>query len=112
MDAVFAVEQYRLGNGFHGKAPINAMYRESSIPGKYVVFDGETGKTLKGPSFFEPNLEHVVFPEGRPADPFAQLRTSAESIGVRGEALWQFQSVLDQISVAMRAGSAPWWPAG
>lgn len=103
-DAVFAVEQYRLGNGFHGKTtPINAMYRESSIPGKYVVFDGETGKTLKGPSFFEPKLEQVVFPEGRPEDPFAQLRTVAETIGVRGETLWQFQSVLDQIAVAMAA---------
>lgn len=99
-DAVFAVEQYRQGNGFHGKTtPVNAMYRQSAIEGKFVVFDADTGKTLKGPSFFEPVLEDVVYPNGRQADPFDGLRKVAENIGVRGETLWQFHSVLDQISI-------------
>ena len=106
-DAIFAVEQYRQGNGFHGKTtPINAVYRQSAIEGKFVVFDADSGKTLKGPGFFEPVLEDVVYPNGRQADPFDGLRKVAEQIGARGETLWQFNSVLDQIALVTAAQQA------
>jgi predicted HAD superfamily Cof-like phosphohydrolase len=100
-DAVFAAEQYRAGNGFHGKKePIEALYRKSPIEGKFIVFDARTGKTLKGPNFSEPNLESIVFPNGRGQDSFAALRDIAVKLGVGGAALWQFNSVLDTINKA------------
>lgn len=106
-EAHFAVQQYRAGNGFHGKhEPINAMYRASAIPGKFIVFNGDDGKTLKGPGFTEPNLEPVVFPNGRKPDPFESLRNAAAAIGVNGEDMWQFNSVLDRLGAAMPEGES------
>lgn len=105
-EAAFAVQEYRAGSGFHGKKePINAMYRASSIPGKFIVFNADDGKTLKGPGFSEPNLEPIVFPNGRKADPFETLRNAAAAIGVSSEDMWQFNSVLDRIGAVMPEGN-------
>lgn len=109
-DAVFAVEQYRAGNGFHGKnEPIEAVYRKSSIEGKFIVFDAKTGKTLKGPNFSEPNLEQIVYPNGRQEDQFKTLRDAAANIGMSPSTLWQFNSVLDRLIdiTALSAQSVP-----
>lgn len=98
-EAQKAVELYRQGAGLHGKnEPINAAYRESPIKGMYIVFNADTGKTLKGMSFVEPNLEAAVYPNGRTADPFEGMRQVAANAGIGGERMWQFQSALDQIN--------------
>lgn len=100
-DAQFAVEQYGLGNGFHGKTtPIQASYRPCTAPGyedQFVVFDATTGKSLKGPTFFNPELVPIVYPNGQPVDPFSELRTKAAE-KINGEDLWRFNEQLDLIA--------------
>ncbi|GAL23005.1 putative secreted protein [Vibrio maritimus] len=63
-DAKLAVMRYAAGNGFHGKyEPINASYRPCTQPGlldKFVVFNADTGKTLKSPTYQEPDIASVI----------------------------------------------------
>lgn len=62
--AQYAVQRYAAADGYHGKfEPIRADYRPCTYPGledKFVVFNADTGKTLKGPDFREPNLKPVL----------------------------------------------------
>lgn len=100
-DAQYAVEQYAAGNGFHGKMnPIQASYRPCTYPGyedQFVVFDVTTGKSLKSPTFFEPALGPIVYPNGQPVDPFPELRVKAAE-KLKGEELWVFNEQLDLIA--------------
>ena len=100
-DAQFAVEQYGLGNGFHGKTtPIQANYRPCTAPGyedQFVVFDATTGKSLKGPTFFNPELVPIVYPNGRPLDPYFNVRSKAAE-KMKGEDLWRFNEQLDLLA--------------
>ena len=103
-EAKEAVARYAAGDGFHGKTtPIKAAYRACEHPnyqGKFIVFDEETGKTLKGPQYSEPQLEEIVFgPCGRPADPYADIRLKAAT-KFSGEELWLFNEKLDLLMVA------------
>ncbi len=63
-EAEYAVERYAAGDGYHGKySPIRADYRPCQYPGledKFVVFNADTGKTLKGPNFREPDMKSVI----------------------------------------------------
>lgn len=63
-EAIYAVKRYAQGNGFHGKfEPIECAYRSCTYPGltdKFVVYNALTGKTLKGPKYFEPDIASVV----------------------------------------------------
>ncbi len=62
-EAIYAVKRYAQGN-FNGKEePIECSYRPCTYPGmtdKFVVFNAKTGKTLKGPNYFEPDIAGLI----------------------------------------------------
>lgn len=101
-DAKLAVERYAAGDGYHGKtSPIQASYRPCTHPeyeGYFVVFDTQTGKTLKGPDYSEPNLEPIVYgKDGKPQNPFEDIHAIADS-KLSGEELWLFKEKLDLLA--------------
>lgn len=104
-EAKAAVERYKAGDGLHGKTePIEAAYRESSIEGKFIVYDANTGKTLKGLGFTPPEaeLEKLIYPQGRPTDRYAEARAQAIQSSKEGRMspvdLWCFQGTLDDLN--------------
>ncbi len=73
-DAEYAVLRYKAGDGFHGKfEPINAAYRrcdEPSLAHKFVVYNADTGKVLKSPTFEEPQLTPLLAKMCQPIETF------------------------------------------
>lgn len=105
-EAKFAVERYKAGDGFHGKSdPINAAYRASALEGAFVVYDADTGKTLKGAGFTPPEaeLEALIYPNGIPVDNYADARSAAIKANQEGRMnnvdLWCFQASLDDLNI-------------
>lgn len=101
-DAKYAVERYAAGDGYHGKnTPIAAAYRPCSHPdfaGKFIVYQVEDGKTLKGPSYSEPNLEPIVYgASGKPQHPYEELLVLAD-LKMGGEENWLFKEKLDLLA--------------
>lgn len=102
-EAKEAVARYAAGDGFHGKTtPIKAAYRACEHPnyqGKFIVYDAESGKTLKGPQYSEPQLAEIVYGSGgEPTDPYADIRANAAT-KFSGEELWLFNEKLDALMV-------------
>ena len=104
-EAKLSVERYKAGDGFHGKSePINAAYRASALDGAFVIYDADTGKTLKGAGFVPPEaeLEALIYPNGIPVDKYADARSAAVKANAEGRMnnidLWCFQASLDDLS--------------